>query len=479
MDDRFSSKVLESLFQYSDDGFIVVDRNGVVQEINEQYASYFAKDRDEIIGHPIEETISTTSMYEVMEKGLFDAREDVYLQPYAGNDLRQGNTLGQETAIRIAANRFCVYDEDHNLLGAAAQMKFADRAEEISRKYKEVELEYYKESYQDTVFSKSGFEKMLGNDPKVIRVKNMGIRAARSDFSVLITGETGTGKEVMAKSIHLAGERCEKPFIAINCGAIPADLLESELFGYEGGSFTGARRGGKIGRFEQANGGTIFLDEIGDMPLQMQVKLLRVLQEREIDRIGGSAPIPVDVRVLAATRRDLHKMMEEGTFREDLYYRLAVVNIQTVPLRECPGDILLHAFHHLNRLNRQYRTEITLSETAKECLLLHSWPGNIRELQNVLSSAYAMCDGNMIEPENLPQQIARFAQNAEIDRKEKPEEISASSNSLSLKEKLRRYETALISDAVQAAGGNMAEAARRLKVERSLLYKKMDKLGMK
>ena len=215
------------------------------------------------------------------------------------------------------------------------------------------------------------------------------------------------------------------------------------------------------------------------MPLQMQVKLLRVLQEREIDRIGGSAPIPVDVRVLAATRRDLHKMMEEGTFREDLYYRLAVVNIQTVPLRECPGDILLHAFHHLNRLNRQYRTEITLSETAKECLLLHSWPGNIRELQNVLSSAYAMCDGNMIEPENLPQQIARFAQNAEIDRKEKPEEISASSNSLSLKEKLRRYETALISDAVQAAGGNMAEAARRLKVERSLLYKKMDKLGMK
>lgn len=486
MEERLGNEVLNSLFRYSDDGFIVIDEQGVVKEINEQYAAYFSKSREEIIGHPIEETISTTSMYDVMEKGLIDSREDVYLQPYVRDDLNMESGFQVAQEIRIPAIRFCVYDEEQHLLGAAAQMKFPDRTAEIARKYREAELEYYKESYQDNVFSKSGFENMLGNDPKMVRVKNMGIRAARNDFPVLITGETGTGKEVMAKSIHLAGSRRDKPFVAINCGAIPENLLESELFGYEGGAFTGAKRGGKPGKFEQANGGTIFLDEIGDMPLHMQVKLLRVLQEGEIDRIGGTTPIPVDVRVLSATRRNLQQMMAEGTFREDLFYRLAVVNIQTVPLRDCPDDILQHAYHHLKRLNTQYRTDIALGELAKHCLLLHDWPGNIRELQNVLSSAYAMCDGNLIEPENLPQRIASLVPGSAHTQEgtfaesgKAPAPSDRAENSLSLREKVRRYEMSLIQEAVDASGGSMTEAARRLKVERSLLYKKMEKYGMK
>ena len=366
-------------------------------------------------------------------------------------------------------------------------MKFPDRAEEVSRKYREAELNYYKESYQDNVFSKSGFENMLGNDIKVVRVRKMGMKAAQSDFPVLITGETGTGKEVMAKSIHLAGSRRDKPFVAINCGAIPENLLESELFGYESGAFTGAKKGGKPGKFEQADGGTIFLDEIGDMPLHMQVKLLRVLQEGEIDRVGGTHPIPVDVRVLSATRRNLVQMMAEGTFREDLFYRLAVVNLQTVPLRECPRDILLHCFHHLTRLNRQYRTQISLSESAKYCLLHHTWPGNIRELQNVISSAYAMCEGELIEPENLPQRIAQLAPwsissggaSAGQTGPGTGGESGKDGDDLSLKEKLNNYERILIREALDAGNGNMAAAARRLKIERSLLYKKMEKLGMK
>ena len=365
MDDHFGNEVLNSLFRYSDDGFIVIDDHGVVIEINEQYAAYFSKRRDEIIGRPIEETISTTSMYDVLNKGLIDSREDVYLQPYVRDDLNKETGFRVAQEIRIPALRFCVYDEEHKLLGAAAHMKFPDRTEALSRKYREAELAYYKESYQDNVFAGSGFDNMLGNDPKMVRIKNIGLRAARNSFPVLITGETGTGKEVIAKSIHLASERRDKPFVAINCGAIPENLLESELFGYEGGSFTGAKRGGKPGKFEQANGGTIFLDEIGDMPLHMQVKLLRVLQEGEIDRIGGSSPIPVDVRVLSATRRNLPQMMAEGTFREDLFYRLAVVNIQTVPLRECPDDILQHAYRHLKQLNSQYKTEIALSEIGR------------------------------------------------------------------------------------------------------------------
>lgn len=493
MESRFGNEVLKSLFQYSDDGFIVIDSRGVVQEINEQYASYFSKSREEIIGHPIEETISTTSMYDVLEKGLFDSREDVYLQPYTGTDLRGGELMQQDAVIRIAANRFCVYDDAHTLLGAAAQMKFPDRAEEITKKYREAELEYYRESYQDTVFAKSGFENMLGSDPKVLRIKKMGLRAAKSDFPVLITGETGTGKEVLAKSIHLASSRSDKPFVAINCGAIPENLLESELFGYEGGAFTGAKKGGKPGKFEQADGGTIFLDEIGDMPLHMQVKLLRVLQEHEIDRVGGSRPIKVDVRVFSATRRNLQEMMANGIFREDLYYRLAVVNIQTVPLRNCPGDILVHAYHHLGRLNQQYRTEITLSESAKTCLLAHAWPGNIRELQNILSSAYAMCEGDLIEPDNLPQRIARPVEGGrekawnriveKQDGKAGPPapagELVQDDPSLPLRDRVRAYEKALIREALRASGGSMAETARRLQVERSLLYKKMQKYGMK
>ena len=186
MEERLGNEVLKSLFQYSDDGFIVVDRNGIVLEINEQYASYFSKSRDEIIGHPIEETISTTSMYDVMENGLIDSREDVYLQPYSGEDLRHENEMQLVEDIRIPALRFCVYDEDHTLLGAAAQMKFPDRAEEVSRKYREAELNYYKESYQDNVFSKSGFENMLGNDIKVVRVRKMGMKA-RMAMSVALS----------------------------------------------------------------------------------------------------------------------------------------------------------------------------------------------------------------------------------------------------------------------------------------------------
>ena len=468
MDDHFGNQILQGLFKNSDDGFIVVDRSGVVQEINEQYSSLFVKDRSEIIGKPIENTISTTSMYDVMENQLADKHTDVYMHPYNDSDIKRS------TEIHVAATRFCIYDDDGNVIGAAAQMKFHDQADKVAQKYKELELQYYKDVYQDSVFRKSGFENLLGSDPRMEQIKSIGMRAAKTDFPVLITGETGTGKEVIAKSIHLASDRKDKPFVAVNCGAIPEDLLESELFGYENGAFTGARKGGKPGKIELANEGTFFLDEIGDMPLQMQVKLLRVLQEREIEHIGGNRPIPVDVRILSATRRNLFEMMANGTFREDLFYRLAVVNIQTVPLRECPGDILLHAFHHLSRLNQQYRTEVTFSEAAKQCLLMHSWPGNVRELQNVISGAYAMCDGSVIRTDNLPQQIAKLAGPGLKDERDENKE-----DSRSLKDRMQDYEKALIQETLNKCGGNMAEAARVLKLERSLLYKKMNKYGMR
>ena len=232
----------------------------------------------------------------------------------------------------------------------------------------EVETDTVKQEYGERMKKENGFENFKGNDPKIRHIRELGQRIARTDFPVLITGETGTGKEVIARAIHMESGRSEEPFVAINCGAIPAELLESELFGYEGGSFTGAKRQGKIGKFEMANKGTFFLDEIGDMPLHMQVKLLRVLQEHEIERVGGSGPIPIDVRILSATRMNLMEMVQAGTFREDLYYRLAVVNIQTVALRACPEDIILHALDYLDELNRQYKTHVDLSDGARRCL---------------------------------------------------------------------------------------------------------------
>ena len=246
-------------------------------------------------------------------------------------------------------------------------------------------------------------------------------------------------------------------------------MLESELFGYDEGAFTGAKKGGKIGKFQLADGGTIFLDEIGDMPLYMQVKLLRVLQEHEIERVGGSGPIPIDVRILSATRMNLMEMVQAGTFREDLYYRLAVVNIQTVALRACPEDIILHALDYLDELNRQYKTHVDLSDGARRCLKAYSWPGNVRELQNVISSAYATCEDSLITLDNLPKIIT-------VNQKE--ERIMEDIEHLPLKEKMNRFEKMLLEEALRS-NKSMTAAATSLGIERSLLYKKLKKYHLK
>lgn len=333
----------------------------------------------------------------------------------------------------------------------------------------EVETDTVKQEYGERMKKENGFDNFKGNDPKIRRIRELGQRIARTDFPVLITGETGTGKEVIARAIHMESGRSAEPFVAINCGAIPAELLESELFGYEGGSFTGAKRQGKIGKFEMANKGTFFLDEIGDMPLHMQVKLLRVLQEHEIERVGGNGPIPIDVRILSATRMNLMEMVQAGKFREDLYYRLAVVNIQTVALRACPEDIILHALDYLDELNRQYKTHVDLSDGARRCLKAHNWPGNVRELQNVISSAYATCEDSLITLDNLPKIIT-------VNQKE--ERIMEDIEHLPLKEKMNRFEKMLLEEALRS-NKSMTAAAASLGIERSLLYKKLKKYHLK
>ena len=284
--DHWYRLIFEEFLDRTEDGFIVVDKDGVITDINQNYCDFLSRKREDIVGKPIGQVITTTSMYDVLSRKLRGDVGRIYIQPYSVGETRD------QSEVYAVANRFCFFEEDGTLLGAAAHMKFRQRAMDTARELQELELQYYKEAYQQSFSGKGGFSCIVGQDPKLLELKRYGIQVARTDFPVLITGETGTGKEVFAKAIHLESDRRDGPFIAVNCGAIPDNLLESELFGYEEGAFTGARKGGKPGKFQLANHGTLFLDEIGDMPFPLQVKLLRVLQDQQVERVGGRRPHP-------------------------------------------------------------------------------------------------------------------------------------------------------------------------------------------
>ena len=251
----------------------------------------------------------------------------------------------------------------------------------------------------------SYFEGIIGTSPAISEVQRMIRRIADSPTPVLITGETGTGKELIARAIHEQSRRSKYPFVAINCSSIPDNLFESELFGYEEGSFTGAKKGGKIGKIEMAQGGTLFLDEIGEMPLFAQPKLLRILQEYELERVGSNKKIHLDIRVIAATNRDLKKEVAQGSFRRDLYYRLNVIPVHIPPLRERTEDILPLAEHILLRLNRQQGTAKLFGQAFKKALLAYRWPGNIRELNNIIERAFVLARSDTLELEDLPDEM--------------------------------------------------------------------------
>lgn len=457
--------IFEELMNISEDGFIVINEKGIITDINDKYAEFLRHPKEEIIGNPIEKIIPTTSMYDVMRRRQRgDNPDDIYFHPYI-----IGDPANPDHKYAVA-NRFCLFnDEDHSLIGAMAQMKFKERSLDIAQEVMQAEHEYYKSEYLNQMTQTSGFDKYLGSDPGITALRALGIKVAKTDFSVLITGETGTGKELIAKSIHIESSRANEPMICVNCGAIPMELMESEMFGYEEGAFTSAKKGGKVGKFQLANHGTLFLDEIGDLPLSMQVKLLRVLQEHEIEKVGGTKSIPVDVRIIAATRKNLQEMMEAGTFRADLYYRLAVVTIDTLPLRKHPDDIMLHANLSLHKLNTKFHTNVSFSPSAVKCLLRYEWPGNVRELENIVSSAFISSDQVFIEPSDFPLKISSLVDTG----KAVPDDAS-----FTLKTMVQNYEAGLISETLRKHHGNMTETARVLGVERSLLYKKIKKLGI-
>lgn len=306
---------------------------------------------------------------------------------------------------------------------------------------------------------------MIGESPAMVEVYRKIGRVAATSAPVLIQGETGTGKELVARAIHAAGSRAAGPFVAFNCAAVPENLLESELFGYEKGAFTGAQAR-KPGRFELANGGTLLLDEVGDMPLALQAKLLRALEARAVEPLGSVRPVEVDLRVLAATHRDLRAMVAAGTFREDLYFRLAVVPLSLPPLRERHGDVPLLAHHLLRTFAERHGKGFSgFAPAALAALEAYAWPGNIRELRNLVEQVVVLWDGGLVEPEHLPDWLPSAAG-------------VGGKGSGTLRALKAGYEQERILAALKETGGNRTRAAERLGISRRALQLKLKALDM-
>ena len=321
----------------------------------------------------------------------------------------------------------------------------------------------------------ASFDSIISRSTAMEKIKKRALQVASSNSTVLITGESGTGKGLLARAIHKESPRCSKPFVSVNCAAIPETLLESELFGYERGAFTGAEKNGKLGKFQLADKGTLFLDEIGDMPLQLQVKLLSCLQNRQVDPVGAVRPVDVDVRIIAATNKDLEEMIRQNQFREDLYFRLNVIPLYIPPLRERPEDISMLVQHIIMKFSMAMGKAVTgIEADAMDVLLSYSWPGNIREVENVIEYAINMEQSDTITVDSLPEKLVR-----------KNKHVNSGSGTgmmhISLKTQLDSAEKQILRECLNQTGWNLEgkrQAAEQLGISESTLYRRLKQLGL-
>ncbi|WP_278044678.1 sigma 54-interacting transcriptional regulator [Senegalia massiliensis] len=452
MQDEGYIEILDTLLNTVNEWAVVVDKNGIITMMSEAYKEF--TNEPNAVGKHVTEVIQNTRMHIVAQTGV---REVGDIQEIQGNRM---------IAMRVPIKK------DDKIIGAVGKVMFKDIRDFHTVKQKvlelEKELEYYKNEVIEDRSAKYTFNSIIGNTEKMKQLKKIGARVAKSKSNVIITGESGTGKELFAHSIHNASNRKLGPFVRLNCAAIPSELLESELFGYEEGAFTGAKKGGKKGKFEIANGGTILLDEIGDMPLNMQAKLLRVLQEKEFESVGGNTVKGLDVRIIASTNKDLRKLVEEKKFREDFYYRLNVVRFDLPPLRERKEDIRELAISLKNKLTRKLGIYVEdISKKSIKYLENYNWPGNIRELENVIERAINLLDAELtIEPHHLPQRIT--------SKKNK----CMYSGDKKLKTVLDDVEKDMIIEYLKRNKGNKNQTSKALGISRVSLYKKLDKHGI-
>jgi transcriptional regulator with PAS, ATPase and Fis domain len=448
--DKSENTILKTILELAYDGLIVVDKKGCITMISNAYKKFLGLEDEEVLGKHITSVIENTRMHIVAETGIPETND---VQELNGNYI---------VATRIP------YYEDGELAGAIGKVLFRNVSEldDINKKFDviEQELKSYKTELVSAHKTKYTLNAIITRNPKMLELKDNVKRISQSKSNVTILGESGTGKELFAHAIHANSRRAHAPFVKVNCAAIPDNLLEAELFGYEKGAFTGANTT-KMGKFEVADEGTLFLDEIGDMPLQMQAKILRTLQEGEVERIGSNKPKIVDVRIIAATNKDLKKMIEEKTFREDLYYRINVIGIRIPPLRERVEDIKLLSDCFIDDLNRLvHKNVIEFSAKARNILMSYDWPGNIRELKNVIERAYYILEGeSYIEPWHLPSTLKGKSH----DR-----------SSLSLKDAMAETERKIIMDRLIAFNSNKTKVSQDLGISRMALHNKLKKYGL-
>jgi transcriptional regulator with PAS, ATPase and Fis domain len=407
------------------------------------------------VGKHVEDVIENTRMNHVIETG---EAEIGGVQEIRGNKM-----VAMRMPLKV----------NGKIIGSVGKVVFKDISDFHSMSNKlnslEKEIEFYKNELVEERTAKYSITNIIGESDKIKKVKSLIRKVAKTDSNVLIIGESGTGKELTAHAIHNESKRRTGPIIMVNCGAIPANLLESELFGYEEGAFTGAKKGGKKGKFQLANGGTIFLDEIGDMPPEMQIKLLRVIQERQVEKVGGSAPEEIDVRIIAATNRNLEKKVKEEEFREDLYYRLNVVKIELPWLRERKEDI--PAIANSLRVKISERTGIYvegISNEAMDCLMDYDWPGNIRELENIIERAIILLESDiMIKPYHLPEQLTKHSKLKKFY-----------GGGRQLKDIVQEIEKDVILECLKRNKWNKNKTSQILGISRAGLYGKIDEYGL-
>ncbi|WP_257351061.1 sigma-54-dependent Fis family transcriptional regulator [Pseudalkalibacillus decolorationis] len=434
---NITTNKIHTIIESIHEGIIAIDERGILTHCNRTGELILRRKKEKIIGQPLENILPNSPMMDVLKTGKGYVEKEEF---YPSNN-------GQIHFI-VTANPIKINNKINGVVSSFRRMSDVRR------------LAYSLTNHQDS-FSLSDIR---GECNRLTIVKEQAQQVAKSDSNILITGESGTGKGLFSRAIHFASPRMSGPFILVNCGAIPETLLESELFGYTKGAFTGANREGKIGKFEMADNGTIFLDEIGDLPLHLQVKLLHVIQNKVIERVGSGHPIPVNVRLIAATNKNLEEMVTQGEFRSDLFFRLNVIPLHIPPLRERKTDIPMLMEHFLIEHTQKLDKEIvSFSSEVVKIFKNYHWPGNVRELENAVEYAVNMVSDSVIQKENIPHRM--------IQTKHKKD------NSLSLKTRLLEYEGEILREMLKRYGNTVEDKSRiasELKISLATLYRKME-----
>jgi PAS domain S-box-containing protein len=443
---------LDGIFESMDDGLVLADERGVVLRVNKAYKTMTGIADEEYRGKHVHDLVA--------EGYIGRSVSDIVIERktrYSIVDIRNGREL------LLTGNP--VFNDKDQIIRVVTVVRDTTELSELKQRL--AESEAARDSYYEELKSLRAqlpYLKIVANGPALKQKVELALHVAQVDSNVLILGESGVGKDLFARLIHRASKRALKPFIEINCGAIPGNLLESELFGYEAGAFTGALRQGKAGLIELAQGGTLFLDEVGDLPLELQVKVLKAIQNKQITRVGGTKTIALDVRILAATNRDLEQMVREKTFRQDLYYRLNVVPIKLPPLRERPEDIIPLVTEFLLKFNTRYGYQKWIHQDVMNCLMNYDWPGNVRELENTVERLVVTCRDDCINLDSLHGFSQSFA-------------LSSCASLSLLKEARDQEEKQLIADAYDQTGSTR-KTAEILGISQSSVVKKMKKYGI-